>query len=55
MSYFETIQTCLDALLPENSDVEFAAYALPAKIPEDDLERICSKLKEESGDEKHVS
>lgn len=55
LSYFETIRTYLDPLLPENSDVKFAACALLAEIPEGDIEKICSKLKEESGDEKHVS
>lgn len=55
LSYFKTIQTNLDALLPENSDVKFAVYALLAKISENDLERIYSKLKKENGDEKHVS
>jgi len=55
LSCFETIRIYLETLLPENSDVKSAACALLAEISEDDIEKICSKLKKESEDEKHVS
>ena len=54
LSYFETIQTYLDALLPKNSDVKSATYALLSEIPEDAIEEMCNRLKKESGDEKHT-